>query len=344
MAAGPNNWAYNTDIKLILSFLILFSKSTADHQGAPFISLYLLWSSLPEDRWLFSWELEEHPGWELRYSRWWSGTATSCGASWTLSGSSSGPPHSGKPWSWSPPSPLHLYSARGQKISQCDGSWWNPGKKTTWQTSRFHWNVQLCARVAQLSLCCHGYHPAVPSWRRWVCWRSRVVCFGSTPLRRDQVCRWSVFSAATQQTADGRGCVTQGEEGPLQISFHLLPDALLDVVRTVALVPPKHCQQKHNRSEVTLHIQLSPNFIDTVQEQLPSTGRNLEQDRRPSRIIHADIWTEPVWSYWEKKVRSKWNMGPFWRWGTLLWDMMEIQVATSVPFLFTPASYRHCQD
>lgn len=31
---------------------------------------------------------------------------------------------------------------------------------------------------------------------------------------------------------------------------------------------------------------------------------------------------------------------PFCRWGTLLSDMMEIQVETSVPFLFTPASYR----
>lgn len=31
---------------------------------------------------------------------------------------------------------------------------------------------------------------------------------------------------------------------------------------------------------------------------------------------------------------------PLCRWGTLLWEKMVIQVATSVPFLFTPASYR----
>lgn len=38
--------------------------------------------------------------------------------------------------------------------------------------------------------------------------------------------------------------VTQGDEGPLQVSFHLLPDALLDVVWTVAHVPLKHCQKQ----------------------------------------------------------------------------------------------------
>lgn len=145
MSAGPNahftllftayNWAHNK-IELILSYL---SKTTAGHQGAPFIPRHLHWRSLPEDRWWFLWEPQE----ELRYSRWWSGTATSCGASWTLCGSSSGPPHSVKPWSWSPPSPLHLYSARGQNISQRDGSWWRRGRrptvwgKKTWQRSRF---------------------------------------------------------------------------------------------------------------------------------------------------------------------------------------------------------------
>lgn len=33
--------------------------------------------------------------------------------------------------------------------------------------------------------------------------------------------------------------VTQSEEGLLQVSLHLLPDALLHVVRTVALIPLK---------------------------------------------------------------------------------------------------------
>lgn len=35
-------------------------------------------------------------------------------------------------------------------------------------------------------------------------------------------------------------CVTQSEEGLLQVSLHLLPDALLHVVRTVAPVAIKH--------------------------------------------------------------------------------------------------------
>lgn len=34
--------------------------------------------------------------------------------------------------------------------------------------------------------------------------------------------------------------VTQSEEGLLQVSLHLLPDALLHVVRTVALVAIEH--------------------------------------------------------------------------------------------------------
>lgn len=37
---------------------------------------------------------------------------------------------------------------------------------------------------------------------------------------------------------------TQSEEGLLQISLHLLPDALLHVVGTVALIPLKHWQHK----------------------------------------------------------------------------------------------------
>lgn len=36
---------------------------------------------------------------------------------------------------------------------------------------------------------------------------------------------------------------TQSEEGLLQISFHLLLDALLDVVGTVALISLKHFEE-----------------------------------------------------------------------------------------------------
>lgn len=54
-------------------------------------------------------------------------------------------------------------------------------------------------------------------------------------------------------------CVTQSEEGFLQISLHLLPDALLDVVRTVALVPLKHCETQragHNLCDITFNRKL----------------------------------------------------------------------------------------
>lgn len=159
-----------------------------------------------------SFPIRKAPG----YLRRWSGTATSCAASWTRIGSSSGPPHSGKLWSWSPPSPSHLCSAHGMTISQ-----------------RGEWS----SGVNQLSRHCHNY---VPSWLHWVCWQSRAVCSGSTPLWRD-VWRWAVFSVFRKNQGIFC-CITQSKEGFLQISFHLLPDALLDVIWTVALVPLKHCE------------------------------------------------------------------------------------------------------
>lgn len=39
-------------------------------------------------------------------------------------------------------------------------------------------------------------------------------------------------------------------------------------------------------------------------------------------------------------VPTKGRQVPFFRWGTLLSDMMEIQVGTSVPFIASPAWYR----
>lgn len=102
--------------KLISSFLFYLVKQVRTTRGRHL--LHLDRNSLPEDRWWFPWE---GSCWELRYSRWWSGTRTSCVASWTLCGSSLGPPHSGTPWSWSPPSPWHLYSAWTQPPAQWCG-------------------------------------------------------------------------------------------------------------------------------------------------------------------------------------------------------------------------------
>lgn len=95
---------------------------------------------------------------------------------------------------------------------------------------------------------------------------------------------------------------TYHQEGLLQVSFDLLCDALLHVIRAVVLVPLEHWQRWEN-------VELSP----------------ITDDK--NNHLCTNMWS----------IRMQ---APFWRWGTLLSDMMEIQVGTSVPLTPTPAWYR----
>lgn len=73
------------------------------------IIFQLSWTPLCGVHWgLLVWDFTETGG----YSQRWSGTATSCAASWTLFWSSSDRLHSERLWSWSAPSPWPLYSAQ----------------------------------------------------------------------------------------------------------------------------------------------------------------------------------------------------------------------------------------
>lgn len=115
------------------------------------------------------------------------------------------------------------------------------------QTDSRYWHFLLMQRrevvVPQHGL---GY---IPSWLHWVCWQSTAACSQSTPLWRDRRHVMNLdghlqshFSNGTRTKVECsfKLFVTQSEEGLLQISLHLLPDALLHVVRTVALIPLKH--------------------------------------------------------------------------------------------------------
>lgn len=129
-----------------------------------------------------------------------------------------------------------------------------------------------------------------PSWLHWVCWRSTAACFQSTPLWTNDThllnvsCHrevefhsyfvlmasisFNVWLKMKTRLALVLGFPvkpglnlwleylmflrrTQSEEGPLQISLHLLPDALLHVVGAVALIPLKHWRTTH-----TLNVRL----------------------------------------------------------------------------------------
>lgn len=163
------------------------------------------------------------------YSQRWSGTTTSCAASWTLSWSSSGRLHSVKPWSWSPPSPSPLYSAH----------------KRTHVTYQPGECVILCS---QIKMYLHGFTESVGEVQLLVF--QALDCEETT-----QTHLVHLWFPETEEFSER----TQSEEGLLQVSLHLLPDALLHVVGTVALIPLKHCHIQN-----TTFIQRSCWFFSTV--------------------------------------------------------------------------------
>lgn len=95
---------------------------------------------------------------------------------------------------------------------------------------------------------------------------------------------------------------TQHQEGLLQVSFNFLHNALLHVVGAVTLIPLKHWQAQKN-DQLTVN-----GYILQIIREIKNSTENRE------------------------------SVSPFCRWGTLFSDIMVIQVGTSVPFIFTPAS------
>lgn len=121
--------------------------------------------------------------------------------------------------------------------------------------------------------------------------------------------------------------LTEIQESILQVPLHFLLDAFLHIIWTVALVPFKNWNMEYSAylaawaSGVVIVLAME-NFMNAHVLSVPKMSR--------------------VWYYQQKLNQLHMNLLPFCRCGMLFSVMIEIHLLTSVPFLFTPASYSSC--